>query len=156
VATSRAQRWRTWQQARSPGDLTAAPPQHASQLRHCRACGSKGLERFSSRIFSQIDRATSRGMFTAMMLTLTLFALPEYNVLGSKGTLRARNFISARFFPVLIIKKRPGFVLSGRLNDILFVLLSIILLKKVIIVPNNNFCTDFRYKIAIRRGIRSL
>jgi hypothetical protein len=60
----------------------AAPPQHASQLRHCRACGSKGLERFSSRIFSQIDRATSRGMFTAMMLTLSLFALPQYNVLA--------------------------------------------------------------------------
>jgi hypothetical protein len=90
---SQAQRRRTWQQARPPGDLRVAPPQH-SQLRHCRACGSKGLERFSSRIFSQIDRATSRGMFTAMMLTLSLFALPGYNVLARvAGRLLAGRYI---------------------------------------------------------------
>jgi hypothetical protein len=56
------------------------PPQQATQFRQCRAWGSKGLERFSSRIFSQIDSATPRGMFATMMLTLKLFALLGYNV----------------------------------------------------------------------------
>jgi len=86
VATSRAQRWRTRQHALSlAGDFKAAPPQHASQLRHCRACAARGLERFSSLIFSQIDSATSRGIFTAMMLTLAVFVLLAYNILGPDG-----------------------------------------------------------------------
>jgi hypothetical protein len=76
VATSRAQRRRTRQHVRSPaGDLTAGSPQHAAQFLHCCAWESKGRERFSSRIFSQIDSATSRGMFETMMLTLIMFAL---------------------------------------------------------------------------------
>jgi hypothetical protein len=86
VATSRAQRWRTWQHGRSrAGDFMALPPQHASQLRHCSACGSDGLLRFSSRIFSQIDSATCGGILMAIVLTLSLLALLEYNVLGVDG-----------------------------------------------------------------------
>jgi hypothetical protein len=60
--------------------LITAPLQHASQFRHRSACNEAGKPLFSSRIFRQIERATSLGILTAIVLILSAIDLPGLTV----------------------------------------------------------------------------